>query len=83
MYFVHKFAAVEKLQNKVLYRANVPAALLSKSGVAVILLLVRCELRQRLRIRSKRSKSVCNWLHRYGNTHAIWDHTVLPATRQR
>jgi len=22
-------------------------------------------------------------LHRYGNSHAIWDHTVLPATRQR
>jgi len=21
--------------------------------------------------------------HRYGNSHAIWDHTVLPATRQR
>ena len=21
--------------------------------------------------------------HRYGNLHAIWDHTVLPATRQR
>jgi len=20
--------------------------------------------------------------HRYGNSHAIWDHTVLPATRQ-
>jgi len=21
--------------------------------------------------------------HRYGNSHATWDHTVLPATRQR
>ena len=21
--------------------------------------------------------------HRYGNSRAIWDHTVLPATRQR
>ena len=21
--------------------------------------------------------------HRYGNSHAVWDHTVLPATRQR
>ena len=24
-----------------------------------------------------------NTPHRYGNSHAIWDHTVLSATRQR
>ena len=29
------------------------------------------------------SSSQCNLPHRYGNLHAIWDHTVLPATRQR
>jgi len=27
--------------------------------------------------------AVAELLHRYGNSHAIWDHTVLPATRQR
>ena len=28
--------------------------------------------------------AVCNCMsHVYGNSHAIWDHTVLPATRQR
>jgi len=29
------------------------------------------------------SSSQSNLPHRYGNSHAIWDHTVLPATRQR
>ena len=29
------------------------------------------------------SSSQSNFPHRYGNSHAIWDHTVLPATRQR
>ena len=28
------------------------------------------------------SSSRSNLPHRYGNSHAIWDHTVLPATRQ-
>ena len=28
-------------------------------------------------------RKVANLPHRYGNSHAIWDHTVLPATRQR
>ena len=28
------------------------------------------------------SSSQSNLPHRYGNSHAIWDHTVLPATRQ-
>jgi len=31
----------------------------------------------------KRTIAVSNTPHRYGNTRAIWDHTVLPATRQR
>ena len=26
---------------------------------------------------------VCKLPHRYGNSYAIWDHTVLPATWQR
>ena len=29
------------------------------------------------------SSSQSNLPHRYGNSHATWDHTVLPATRQR
>ena len=33
--------------------------------------------------KGKRSIAVRNTLHRYGNSHAIWDHTVFPATRQR
>ena len=33
--------------------------------------------------KGKRSIGVRNTPHRYGNSHAIWDHTVLPATRQR
>jgi len=32
---------------------------------------------------SKRSIAVSDSPHRYGNSHAIWDHTALPATRQR
>jgi len=32
---------------------------------------------------TKRSIAVRNKHHRYGNSHTIWDHTVLPATRQR
>jgi len=33
----------------------------------------------------KKGIAVCRQAchHRYGNSHAIWDHTVLPATRQR
>jgi len=30
-----------------------------------------------------RTIAVCKQPHRYGNSRAIWDHTVLPATRQR
>ena len=33
--------------------------------------------------KSKRSIAVSDSPHRYGNSHAIWDHTVLPATRKR
>ena len=33
--------------------------------------------------KDKRSIAVRNTPHRYGNSHAIWDHTVLPATWQR
>jgi len=33
--------------------------------------------------KGKRSIAVRNTPHRYGNSHVIWDHTVLPATRQR
>jgi len=29
--------------------------------------------------KSKRSIAVSDSPHRYGNSHAIWDHTVLPA----
>jgi len=29
------------------------------------------------------SSSQSNLPHRYGNSHAVWDHTVLPATRQK
>ena len=32
--------------------------------------------------KSKRSIAVSDSPHRYGNSHAIWDHTVLPATRR-
>jgi len=32
---------------------------------------------------SKRSIAISDSPHCYGNSHAIWDHTVLPATRQR
>ena len=31
----------------------------------------------------KQSIAVHKTTHRYGNSRAIWDHTVLPATRQR
>ena len=31
----------------------------------------------------KLSIEVCNQPHYYRNSHVIWDHTVLPATRQR
>ena len=31
---------------------------------------------------TKWSIAVCNQLHRYWNSHAIWDHTVLLATLQ-
>jgi len=33
--------------------------------------------------KGKWSIAVCNQPHRYGNSYAIWDHTVLAATRQR
>jgi len=33
--------------------------------------------------KGKRSIAVRNMPHRYGNSHAISDHTVLPVTRQR
>jgi len=33
--------------------------------------------------KGKRSIAVRKKPHRYGNSHVIWDHTVLPATRQR
>ena len=33
--------------------------------------------------KSKRSIAVSDSPHRYGNSRATWDHTVLPATRQR
>ena len=35
------------------------------------------------KVKSKRSIAVSDSPHRYGNSHAIWDHTVLPATQQR
>ena len=36
-------------------------------------------------VKVKKGIAVCRQAchHRYGNSHAIWDHTVLPATRQR
>ena len=33
--------------------------------------------------KSKRIIAVSDSPPHYGNSHAIWDHTVLPATRQR
>jgi len=33
--------------------------------------------------KGQRSIAVRKKPHRYGNLRAIWDHTVLPATRQR
>jgi len=33
--------------------------------------------------KGRRSIAVRKKPHRYGNSRAIWDHTVLPATRQR
>jgi len=33
--------------------------------------------------KGKRSIALRKKPHRYGNSRAIWDHTVLPATRQR
>ena len=33
--------------------------------------------------KSKQSIAVSDSPHRYGNSHATWDHTVLPATRQK
>ena len=38
---------------------------------------------KRKKSKSKRSIAVSDSPHRYGNSHATWDHTVLPATRQR
>jgi len=35
------------------------------------------------KVKGKRSIAVRKKPHRYGNSCAIWDHTVLPATRQR
>jgi len=36
-----------------------------------------------VKVKGERSIAVCNTPHRYWNLRAIWDHTVLPATRQR
>ena len=38
-----------------------------------------------LMVKAKKGIAVCRQAchHRYGHSHAIWDHTVLPATRQR
>jgi len=36
-----------------------------------------------IKVKGKRSIAVRKKPHRYGNSRAIWDHTVLPATRQR
>ena len=46
-----------------------------KAGCSVLLLLKSKQ--------SKRSIAVSDSPHHYGNSRAIWDHTVLPATRQR
>ena len=37
----------------------------------------------KVKSKSKRSIAVSDSPHRYGNSHAIWDYTVLHATRQR
>ena len=34
----------------------------------------------KVKLKSKRIIAVSDSPHRYGNSHAIWDHTVLPAT---
>jgi len=38
-----------------------------------------------VKVKVKRHIAVCRQAchHRYGNSHTIWDHTVLPATRHR
>ena len=36
-----------------------------------------------IRCKGKRSIAIRKTPHRYGNSHAIREHTVLPATRQR
>jgi len=41
------------------------------------------EMRGKGKGKGKRSIAVRKKPHRYGNSRAIWDHTVLPATRQR
>jgi len=37
----------------------------------------------KLKLLDRDSSSQSNLSHHYRNSHAIWDHTVLPATRQR
>jgi len=53
---------------------------LSNYGIAV-----NCTVLLFVKRKSKEGIAVCRQAchHRYGNSHAIWDHTVLPATRQR
>jgi len=37
----------------------------------------------KVKVKGKQSIAVLKKPHRYGNSRAVWDHTVLPATRQR
>ena len=41
------------------------------------------KIRKKGKVKHSRPIAVHNKPHRYGNSHAIRDHTVLPATRQR
>jgi len=47
--------------------------------VCQVLLLVGCHCKGK----GEKCRSVCKQPHHYGNSRAIWDHTMLPATWQR
>ena len=63
---------------------------IANSAISALTLLVgrqerhpACKKLSKVKVKkSKRSIAVRNTPHRYGNSRAIWDHTVLPATRQ-
>ena len=50
-------------------------------GVFVGIKIQLCHLDVKVKVKGKRSIAVRKKPHRYGNSRAIWDHTVLPATQ--